>query len=166
MKFENPISTVRKAIKGTADVEAEKSNLDKPQNEHYEEVFAYYRFLKMTDPEMYEKAVISTAKGVDLKNEMGNDLYKLFTNVLEEITTKNSTVIENSLESLKQSNQFTKEGLNQKILELNKELIKTNNQELRDDLRLISAFSGKEELLEKTIDYISSGMLESIENES
>lgn len=164
MSIEKPISTIRKAIKGAAETEAEQEGLEYPKDRHFKEAFSFYRFLKMSDPKMYEDSLLSAAKGMDLKKEMGETLYKLFTQVLEKITSKNGLEIERELKQMKKSNQFSQEELKKWILELNKKLIKLNDMELRKDLRLISAFSRKEELLKRTIDFISSSILNSIES--
>ena len=46
MSIENPISTIRKAIKGSAERFAESEGKRKPKSKHYEEAFENFRKLK------------------------------------------------------------------------------------------------------------------------
>lgn len=162
MLNEKPISTIRKAIKGTAEIEAEKEGLSKTEEKHLKESFSFYRFLKMTDPKMYKDTIMSVAQAMDLKTEMGDDLYKLFTQVLEEITLKDKIAIETEVKQLEESKTLSPKELERGILELNKKLIMMSDYGLKQDPRLISAFQGKEGLLNKTIEFVTSTMLESI----
>jgi hypothetical protein len=161
MSNENPISKVRKAIKGTAEVEAEQEGFSKPQEKHFKESLKFYRNLKESDHDLYKSLVETTAKGVDLHNEMGDDLYKLFNNVMEEITSVNLANAEKEVEDLKKN--FSSIELSRKIYELNKRLLMKNDEDLKKDQRLIAAFSGKEDLLQRTIIHITSTMLKYLE---
>jgi hypothetical protein len=161
MTIEKPISTIRKAIKGSAELEAEKEGRKRPKKRHFREAFQFFRFLKMIDPKMYEGSLELMAKAKDLKDEMGEDLYKTFTSVLEEITSKIREKVKKEYEQIKEKGPLSSE----EILELNKKIIIISNEEMKNDSRLISAFLGKEELLNKTIDFISSEMLHFVESE-
>ena|ERR1035437_2150892 len=166
MTIENPISTIRKAVKGTAEQNAAAELIEFPEQKHYEEAFLYYKYLKLFEPEMYEKMISIGAKDKELKDEMGAELLNVFTQVLEEITSKNENKMAASVEQLKEANKNSPEILNQKILKLNKILILENDGELRKNSRLISAFSAREDLLNRAIDFTSSSMLDLLETDS
>jgi hypothetical protein len=166
MKIEKPISTIRKAIKISAEQTAQEEFLKKPEKRHYEEAFSFYKYMKLFEPENYEKMIVIGAKGSELKDKMSPKLYKEFTNILEEVTSKNGIRIEKAINVLKDSGLLSSEQLKQETLELNKELIAMNYNDLINDPRLKSAFKGKEGFLKKVIDFTSNSMTYLIESNS
>ena len=140
-----------------------ENSIEKQEQKYYDESFTFYKYIKFFKPEVYGKIIVINAKDKELISEMGQELHKVFDRVLEEVTNKNKIRIEKSVKLLKESNKLSPEELKTETFELNKELIAINEQELRNDLRLRSAFAGKGKLLIRVIDFTSNSMNDLLE---
>ena len=158
MTIEKPISTIRKAIKGSAEQIASTEFFEEPEERHYKEIFDFFRTLKMYQPEMYEKMITIGAKGKELSDEMGKDLHKILSQVLGEISARDKDKMKEAVAQLEKS--LSPEELDKKIIELKERYLNAMGKELINEPRLKSAFTGKEELLEKVIDFLKSTMSE------
>lgn len=149
MTIEKPVSTIKKAIKGTTEQMASKESLKKPEQRHYDSVINLYKQIRNTSPEMLEKIVIAAAKGKELKDEIGQESEMVFNQVWGELADVYQEELYKSIE--KSPDEFKKE-IN-KIGEMSKE-----------DTRIISAFSGKEDALNKCIDYATQTIVDLFKN--
>ena len=85
MTIEKPISTIRKAIQGSAEKKAEYELLDKPEQRHYDESFLFLRYMKIFEREKYEKIIKIGAKTKELKDEMGINSFKIYANLGQDL---------------------------------------------------------------------------------
>lgn len=153
MTIERPISTIRKAINSAAQNKAENEFLEKPEQKHYEDIFSEYKLLRAFEPELLEKLLILGAEGSEIKHEMGSDLYEIFSNVQEELTSIGKEKLINALEQIKKTKNLSLEELNQEIANLNNSYLKIKGEEIKNDPRIKSAFNGKERLLDNAISF-------------
>lgn len=161
MKIEKPISTIRKAIKGSAEQMASREFLEEPEERHYKDTFDFFRALKMLQPEMYEKMIVVGAKGQELSERIGKDSHKILTGVLREIAAKDKEDLKQAVESMRNTRNLSSEELEREIFKLKERYF--NNvvtKEILNDPRLKSAFAGKEELLIKVVDFFKYAMTE------
>lgn len=159
MSIEKPISTIRKAVQGSAEEIAANEYLEKPEERHYRETLNFFRFIKIFEPERYEQFVKIGAQGKELKDEMGAEKYKIFSRILREVTERDASKMKEAGDQIKSSN-LPSEELSQEILELNTRYLKEKMEELKNDSRIASAFSGQEELLNRSIDFAITSMLD------
>jgi len=159
MSIEKKISTVRKAIKGTAEADAEREGLMSPEGRHFKSAFNFYRFIKLVDPKTYEFMVSTAAKLNDLKTEMGPDLSRILGNAIERITGKDENKVEQQFRQLERTRKMTQEEEEEEILKLNINFTREKDEEIKKDTELLLAFSGKEELLNQAVSYISESMI-------
>lgn len=73
MSIEKPISTIKKAIIGRAEKKAYEGSLNKPEQKHYEESLNFFKKMKEKRPEKIEELILNSAKGNDLRDEMGGN---------------------------------------------------------------------------------------------
>jgi hypothetical protein len=168
MNIEKPISTIRKAVKSSAEEQALNENIDKPEKRHYDETFKFLKIMKTINPEMFEKDIILLAKGKELKDESGIESYKVFRQVWKELTDIN--------EVNEQVNMWNKFRENQSLPELPQseqkrgyiilaeDFLKSKGEELKKDPRITNKFSGKEDILNRCVDHAISATLNFIEN--
>jgi hypothetical protein len=71
MSFEKPISTIRKAIEGTAEKIAFNENLENPDSKHFEYVIKLYKHVRMSNPQMLEKIIRVASNNKELKEDIG-----------------------------------------------------------------------------------------------
>lgn len=145
MNIEKPISTIRKAIIGSAEEAASKESLSRPEQRHYDYVFGLYKQIRDANPELLKKIIIAAAKGKELKDEIGQESEKVFNQVWGELAVTYHDELVKSMKS--SSDKFKREIF--KIGEISK-----------NDPRIISAFSGKEDALNKCIDYANKTILD------
>ena len=155
MMKENPISTIRKAIKGAAEQTSSAENIEIPEERHYKETFEFFRNLKILEPEMYEKLIEIGAKGKELSDELGYDLHKRLVGILKQISIKNKYLLDQEIDKIKHTKNLSPEQLEKELNRVKDEHI--NNiviNEVLNDSCLKSAFAEKEQLLKKVIDFL------------
>ena len=160
MSIEKPISTIRKAIKGSAEQIASTEFIKEPEERHYKEIFIFFRELKLEQPEVYEKLIKVGAKGKDLSDKMGKDLHEILSQILKEVSTRDKETMEEAVNQIKKNKKLSYEELDNEIIKLKKRYLDGLAIELINNPRLKLAFAGKEELVEEIIDFLKSTMLE------
>ncbi len=159
MSLEKPISTIRKAIEGTAQKSASAEFLDKPEKRHYNDAFDFYKYMRGFEPEKVEQVIMVAAKSKELSDEMGAELLKVFNKVWEDVTLGSEEKLNKAIERLKET-ILSHIELNQEIIKLEERFLKLKTNELKNDPRIVSAFAGKEELLNKGVQLAISSTLE------
>jgi len=161
MSLEKPISTIKKAVQRMAEESAEKESLDKPEQRHYDDVFTSYKILRMLEPKRLEVYIKTTAKSQELKNEIGAELFNVFDEVWIDATKEGKSEIKNEVDQLESTFKllFPKE-YNSELERIDKKYLKEKAEQVKNDPRVVQAFSGKEELLNKALDTTTSSMLD------
>lgn len=129
------------------------------EQKSFSETFVFFNYLKLFEQEKYSKMVEIFAKEATLKKEMGQELQDVFSKVVEEISTKNKTRLENSLKFL-ESKKLSPQDINQEKSVSYKEFLIMNENDLRNDTRLRSAFAGNGRSLINAINFTKSSMLD------
>ncbi|MFA6524085.1 MAG: hypothetical protein WC264_00450 [Candidatus Paceibacterota bacterium] len=160
MAIEKPISTIRKAVNSAAENMAKNEFLDKPEQRHYESVISEYKWLRAFEPEFLEKILVVGAKGSELKDEMGTELYNIFDKVRTEMTSNSEDQFKDAIEQIKMTKNLSLDELNQEISNLIIRYFKIKGEEIKNDPRIKSAFFGKEELLDKAINFIITSLVD------
>lgn len=163
MTIEKPISTIRKALKGRAEQKAAENSLDKPEQKHYDESLNFYKRMRDKRPEEIETLILNSAEGKELKDEMGEELYQVFDQIWKEKTKgflynliqKTGEFLENYFDN-NNNKDLPRSEFVKKMDEFAETLLNEKAKEIRDDPKIISAFSGKEDVLNKVIDYLIS----------
>ena len=159
MTIEKPISTIRKAVHGAAEEMAVKEFLDKPQARHYERVFNVFKKIRDASPEMAEKLITINARAKEVKDELGPELDETFRMVYDEVEEKFKPKMVEAMEQIKKQNLNDKE-YKKELVNLTARVFERMGSEVKKDPRITSAFSGKEELLDKTIKFYITNTVE------
>jgi hypothetical protein len=160
MTIEKPISTIRKAIKGSAEESALDDFRDTPEQKDFRQAFNFFRYLKIFEPEKYEWIVKTGARGKELKDAVGNELYKMVTQEWEKIINQDSNKLTESIEQIKATSKNYSEVGVYETIHLYELFLKEKATQIKSNSKIIGAFSEKEELLNQTIDFATNSMLE------
>jgi len=165
MSIENPISTIRRAIKGTAERLAESEGKRKPKSKHYEEVFENYRKIQKTNPEMLEKLIIASAKDKELKDELGPDLDAAFQIVWVKVYTRFAYRIRHTIQDIIKDENPLSEESKQKLANSINEIINDMSLEIKKDPLVAHSFLTEKEkvLLNKAIAYTRTSIMKLID---
>lgn len=142
-------NTIRKAIIGTAEEKALQELLDAPEQRHIDEVLDFYRLAHSVDPKFLSQLIVVTAKIKDIKDELGHELYALYSQVWEELVISMKTDIADAMAGV---NHPAKNSKKQRASVI-KNYFDEKAEELKKNPRILSDFSGKEALLDKMISY-------------
>ncbi len=148
MTIENPIGTIKKAVQAFAEQKAENEFLEKPETRHYDAVFEQFRALKEASPEALETAVKLASNSKEIKDELGSELFILYKKVANELDVEMKDKCMIAFKQLKDEN-LSKDDLEIKVKELYIRVSKQVVDMFKNDPRIVLAFNGKEELLEK-----------------
>lgn len=158
MGIEKPISTIRKAIQNFAEEKALKESLDTPKSRHFEDAFNAYKAMRIFEPDKLEQAIKIRAREQDIKNEMGN-LYNIFQAVWVDVNKESKREIDKAIEQIKANKKMSINDIDQSIDEFELKFIKEKAIEVKNDPRIVSAFSGKEEILNEGLYGVMLSML-------
>ena len=153
MSIENPISTIRKAVKGSAERLADSEGERKPKSEHYDKIFEKFRNLKKTNPEILEELIIASAKDKELKDELGMDLDSTFQMIWVKVNTRYAYRIRHLVQdTIKDEDPITEES-KQKLASSINGIIDEISIEVRRDPLVVNSFTTEKErnLLNKVI---------------
>ncbi len=148
------IATIRKAIRGNAEMMANKEYLNVPEQRHIDSILDMYRTIQLMSPKLLHKYLMISARGTEVYDETGKDLHTIFEKVWDELTANLKNDIEPGLESIGKTKNLSHKELQDKKFDMLTRYFKTKSDELKKDPRIIIAFAGKEKLLDKTIDFI------------
>lgn len=157
------VSKIRKAIQGSAEKLAADEFLKKPEQRHYSYILSFYKIVRALSPELLEKYITITAKDQEMKLEVGAELYEIFTQSWRDATKNIVNELENAERQIKATKKLSPEELEQELKKLEERYIKEKSIQVRNDLRIISAFVGKKDLLEKSLNLSISTSLELLE---
>ena len=160
MSIEKPISTIRKAVQRLAEEGAGKEGLGKPEKRHYDDVFNSYKLLRMMEPKKFELYIQTSAKYQELKNEIGEELFKVFDKAWIHATKQGRVEIEKEERKLKRILNLSREEFDQRLKKIDEKFLKEKASLVRNDPQVVNAFSGKEEFLNKATDLVTLSMLD------
>lgn len=146
-------SIIRKAINGSAEEMAHKDSLEKPEQRHYDYVLNLYKRIRNERPEEIEKVILHSAEGKELKDKIGMDLYKVFDQIWKEKTKGFINEMFKRAGEVKSEKELTHEEFVKEMDAFAEKYLKEKGVQLRTDPQIVSAFSGKEEILNNVIDY-------------
>jgi|GEM_PF-2967670 len=153
MSIEKPISTIKKAIQGRAEEKAYEDSLDRPEQKHYDESLNFYKQMRDKRPEEIEKLILHSADSKELRDKMGMELYKIFDQTWKEKTKGFFLKMIERASEVKENEELSRREFVKEMDSFAEKLLKETSEELRSDPRIISAFLGKEDILNKIIDY-------------
>lgn len=159
MDIEKPIPAIRKAIQNFAEEKATGESLETPEAKHFEEAFKAYKKMRAVDPEGLKLSIEVRARDQKIKNSMGKELYKIFDQVWIEINKSSEKEIRKAIDEIRNNKKILNEEKEQAIDEFELRYIKENARKVKNDPRIISAFSGKEEILREGIFGVMLSML-------
>lgn len=159
MSFEKPFQIIRKAIKDLAEENATKESLEVPESRHFDDALKTYKKMRSTDPKGLELSVDIRAREQDIKNKMGKELYEVFDKVWIRVNQNSGKEFNEAIEKIKENKKMSLEDIEQAIAEFELSFIKGKAREVKNDPRIIKAFSGKEEILKSGIYSVMVSML-------
>ena len=155
---QNKFSTVRKAIEVSASKNAKAENRENIEKGDYDKAFEVYRYFKEFEPEKYEIILKASSATQEIREEMGPELFKQFekivTGVMELSQMRVSTEI--TKVSMHTSLNENKEELLTKVLAIQDGQLKKDMETAKSNPKLIEAFLGKEQLLNKGLEVVRS----------
>lgn len=156
-----PISSIREMVKNRTESFAEGK---KVKEEHQRMAFNYYRFLKMGFPDAYESVIRMIGDDKKWKDLMGEGLYKLCCDVMNDVCKRNpSKIFEDETKEIKSKNlPYSEEK--EEISNFKKVFFKIKMREFENDPQIISAFKGKEGILKDYTDSYISNVLDYMES--
>lgn len=164
MAMEKPISTIKKAIQNLAEENASKDSLKVPESKHFENAFNTYKAMRIVDPEGLELSIEVRSREQEIKREMGEELYNVFQQVWTEVNKDNKEEIDNAIKQIKSSKNKSPEDIEQAIDEFELKYIREKANIVKNDLRIILAFSEKKEILSKGLYGVMLSMLHILRN--
>jgi hypothetical protein len=157
MSLEQPYSTIKKAVEGSANEMARSELLEKPEARHYDKVFQLLKQLRDFDSSLLENIIIISARGKNLAEKLGPGLEKEFREVVDELNENIEKKAKLGIKQIKSTIKDPKSIIDEKnkfALRLIEELI----LQLKTDLRIVSAFDGKELLLEEATAFMQDSL--------
>ncbi|MBP6025454.1 hypothetical protein [Ferruginibacter sp.] len=158
MSLENPISTIRKAVQGAAEELASKELLQKAESNHYDKVFLIFKTLRNINPKTLEKVIIASAKGKELKDKLSKELFAEFESVAFEISADYKKKITAQVEKIE--NDSSCQNKYEQVTAVTKNIFTDMAYEIKNDPRLLTAFAGKEDLLDEAVNFVHSDLPE------
>lgn len=152
MVIENPTSTIRKAIHGKAENLASVEFLEKPEERHFQEAFAIYRFLKYMEPERLEELIKISAKRKELKDQIGIKSYKTFNTVWDQLLQGYENKIDKAVKQSNETKGLSKKELIEEVKNLYNRFLKERGEQFKEDPRIKTIFQEKEELLNECVE--------------
>ena len=152
MNIEKPISTIRRAIEGVAEEKAYKSS-EKIEQKHFDESIKFYKKMRDTRPDEVEKLILLSVEGKELRDKIGMELYIIFDPIWKNVTKGFLNKLIKRACEIKGERELTDKEFIKEIDTYAETLLRYDSKILKEDPRIISAFLGKEELLNKIIDY-------------
>ena len=114
----------------------------------YQTTIDFFRELKALDKKVLSDAIVGLSGIREVKNEVGNELYGLFTSVAAEKEKQLQTADERLSQILSMSSG---EARNIQMLQYVSWVMDESEKEIRSDERIRAGFSGKEEELDALI---------------
>lgn len=141
-----------RAIQSAAEEKARQEFYPAPQSRHYETASQQIDYIRKEQPEVVEQIVEMLITGKELKDEMGPELYSIFMQVQHDMANKWQEQSGKELIKCFTTMKIQdKPGVKESLLRMIGESIAKAIKQTRSDDRLIRAFRGKEELLDKAM---------------
>ncbi len=151
---------LRYVIKASAKAMAKKEFLDAPEQRHMDAVVKMYQYIKKMDPDFAHKLLTITLKANKLKDEFGPDLFTIFEKVWDkELIFFMKEDINNAMDSILETKDLNHEEYRKEHFAIMKRYLDEKISLLKKDPRIISAFAGKEALLDKALDFNMAALL-------
>jgi len=154
--LEKPITTIRKAVEGTAREAASKEFLDKPEARHYEQVFEMFKMMRDSEPKMLEGMIKIAAANKDLEDKLEPESYKVFKMVSNELSDDTQKKIAQVMMKIQIREDVNEENLVQELAKAFKNISDDSFRQTIEDPRIKEAFKGKEENLVDIGQYLES----------
>ena len=152
MSFEKPISTIRNAIRNSAEEIASKENINIPELRHLKAVLDNYKLIRDYNPDIFKKLVILSIKNKEIKDSLGKKLSLIFQNIFDEISLSYYSKLFSAFNN--------NDSLNNDFKQESSVFVNEMMTNIKNDPRIIKAFLGKEELLNNAIKNSTSSILE------
>ncbi len=158
MSLENPIKQIRKAIKGLAEESASREFLQEPEKRHYDNALALMKSIREIYPDKIENTIKITAEAQEMKEELG-PAFDVFNAVANDVTTKMQTKVSDALLVFTEREDLTDENAESEYRNLTDRIVGDILKQIRYDERIGSAFTGKEDSLNKLENYWKDSLL-------
>ena len=136
---------------------AEDEFLLEPDQKHIDYVINLYRALKEENPEVYRNLLLITAEGTEVRELLGKELHDRFNQVWEELTADFKSRMDGAIMVEQKTGEILSDyEAKQKTKMLMERYLEEKIQQFRKDPRILTAFAGKEALLEKALDFVGS----------
>lgn len=156
MTPENKYSTIRKAVEGKAEELAARELLEKPEKHHLDEVFNEYKALRGISPKELEAQISIASKRKELKDQMGIDANQIFNEVWDNLYNGPTGLEIKEAEQTAQRKKYSRptvETALQDMVEFRERFFKWMEKFIKIDPRIITAFKGKEDILNQKIEF-------------
>lgn len=151
---------LRYVIKASAKEMAKKEFLDTPEQRHMDTVVKMYQYIKEMDPKFAHQLFAITLEANKLKDELGPDLFPIFEKVWDkELLSSMKEDINTAMDSIVETKDLNHEEYGKETIVVMKRYLDEKIKLLRKDPRIISAFAGKEALLDKNLDFNRGALL-------
>jgi len=155
----NPIKKVRSAVDEQAGQLAQKEFYNEPQEKHFSQVFQQFREIKNDSPVMYEDFIEKLSAKKELRDEMGPELSKVYSEVsnYDNLLGKYKNKIFTAAYEIIKKKKETPTDLPDlykffdEIGALINRIMAVMITEIKDNPRIKESFKDKPELLEKAI---------------
>jgi hypothetical protein len=152
MSIENPISTIRKAVKELAERKASAEFLNEPEQRHYKDALTSYKMWRMMDPGSLQIGIKINALEHDYKRKMGPELFKAFDSAWIDATKNAEAELENAEMQIKETKDLTDDELTLELEKIEDRFLTKKSEEVKNDERLVNLFLENKELLNEAID--------------
>lgn len=155
MSLENPISTIKKAIRGKAEEMASKEYLDKPEQRHLDKVLGIYKSLRNNPKENFEKQVKYDVERKILKDQMGIEAHKTFNKIWEDLLYGPNGLkykLHIAMNQIFGDRKRTVPEVMTNIADFYERFFKIEGEFLKMNPSIAAAFLGKEDILNKKIE--------------
>jgi len=162
MNIENPLHTIKKAVEEAAIRKASNEFLEKPEARHFQLVFDDFKRLRNLNPQVLARLIIRYAKTKELKDELGRNLDFTLQQVYNEKSSQLEDRIIAGIEQLQSMSKMKQEEVQKEFAALMQRGAEELGRQIKTDSRITSSFVGKEELLNKAINFINKELLETL----
>jgi len=164
MSLEKPISTIRKALHGIAEENAFGNLKGTPEKKDFDDAINVLRSLKNSDPEKFELVVKVGAEGKELKDKIGEERYKLFMSIWEDLCINDFTNLNIACDLIEKTPMLVTDK-HKAIHKLNENFYTKKLEEMKENTKLKAAFQGNEEIFNQALKVTASTAIKMFESE-
>lgn len=151
------------AIEGMAGEKAETELLHKPEARHYEHGSQNIDVLKGFNPKLAERAIEMWLGARELEEEMGPESSGVVKEAARDVMEKTMEKVRAAMKSIS-STEKDMDKLKEELLRIIEWAVNDFEERFRADERIKEPFSGKDELLDKVVDFNKKSTMQLMES--